>query len=69
MQVLGYIAGFIATFIVLVLLFAFPFMWLWNYAVVSAVSVAQPITYWVALCLMTFLSAFVASSRSSSSSK
>jgi hypothetical protein len=38
------------------LLFAWPFMWLWNYAVVEAIEVCNPIEYWVAFWLMWFIS-------------
>jgi hypothetical protein len=41
------------------LITAWPFMWLWNYAVVSSVTIAKPITYWVAFWLSFFLSFFV----------
>lgn len=47
------------------LLTAFPFMWLWNYAVVGAITVAKPIEYWVAYWLMTFVSFFLVSRSSS----
>lgn len=55
--------------VVLCLLIAWPFMWMWNYAVVSAVTVTEPISYWVAFCLMMFISMFAVSSRTSSSGK
>ena len=42
--------------VIVCLLFAFPFMWAWNYAVVEAVSVAKPVGFWEALCLMVFVS-------------
>ena len=48
-------------------LFALPFMWLWNFAVVQAVTFANPIGFWVAWALMFFLGAFVSGARSSSS--
>lgn len=48
------------------LLLAYPFMVMWNYAVVEAVSVARPITYWPAFCLMMFLSLFLVKSGTSS---
>jgi len=35
-----------------------PFMWLWNYAVVAAVTVTQPIGYYPAYCLLLFLVLF-----------
>ena len=44
------------------LLLAFPFMWIWNYAVIAAVSVANPITYWNAFWLSIFMNAYVAGS-------
>lgn len=63
------IAGIIGSVIVLsaatCLLMAWPFMWIWNYAVVSAVTVTKPIGYWVAFWLMLFVSLFVAGSKSS----
>lgn len=49
------------------LLLAWPFMWLWNYAVVQAISVTNPITYWPAFWLMLFISLFCVGSRTSSS--
>ncbi len=55
------IAGWIA------LLAAWPFMWGWNFAVVQAVSVAQPITYWPAFVLMWFMGFLIAARRSNSS--
>tara|TARA_Y100000034_G_C6909389_1_gene423344 strand:- start:2686 stop:2907 length:222 start_codon:yes stop_codon:yes gene_type:complete len=49
------------------LLMAFPFMWMWNYAVVAALTIANPISYWPAFCLMFFIGLFLAKSNSSSS--
>lgn len=49
------------------LLVAYPFMWIWNYAVVAAITIAKPIEYWVAYWLMLFISMFVAGSRSGKS--
>ena len=64
---LAYCAGFVATFILFCLLLAWPFGAMWNYAVVQAVTVAQPIEYWPAFWLMMFIGLFIAGSRSSSS--
>ena len=36
-------------------LFAFPFMWLWNFSVVAALTIAKPIDYPVALGLMILI--------------
>lgn len=46
--VFGFVGG-------LCLLLAWPFMWIWNYAVVSALTVAKPITYWPAFWLSVFI--------------
>ena len=51
--------------VVLSLIMAFPFMWIWNYAVVSAITVANPITYGVAFWLMCFMGWFVVGTKSS----
>lgn len=45
------------------LLVAWPFMWIWNFAVVAAVSVAKPISYWIAFWLMVFCGTFIAGSN------
>jgi hypothetical protein len=55
------IAVVIGVVIGLPLLLAFPFMWLWNYAVVAALTVAKPITFWPAFWLMVFISALTSS--------
>lgn len=52
---------------VISLLLAWPFMWMWNYAAVAALTVAKPITYWPAFCLMWFISLFMVRGSSSSS--
>ena len=41
------------------LLLAWPFMLLWNYAVVAALTIVKPINYWTAFWLMLFLSFFI----------
>ena len=63
------VLGVIALLACLSLALAWPFMWLWNYAIVSAIKVANPINYWVAFWLMMFIALFVRSTRSSGSSK
>ncbi len=65
MKDLGFIAILIIFIIMLPFLGALPFKWMWNYAVVSAITIAQPIGYWTAFCLMMFLSIFMVGSRSS----
>lgn len=57
----------LALITVISLLMAWPFMWIWNYAMVSAVTFAKPITYWVAFWLAAFSSLFVRNSGSSNS--
>ena len=44
------LAGAVAVVLALILA-AWPIMWFWNFAIVAAVSVAQPIGYWVAFCM------------------
>lgn len=51
----------------LCLLLAWPFMWIWNYAVVSALAVAKPITYWPAFWLSVFIGAFLGRNAASKS--
>ena len=48
---------------------AWPFMWMRNYAVVSAVSVANPISYWPSFWLMVFISLFLIGSNQGNNSK
>jgi hypothetical protein len=55
--------------ILLGLLMAWPFMWIWNYAVVAALSVANPITYWQAYWLSVFTTLVFRSQTSSGSGK
>jgi hypothetical protein len=43
------------------LIMAFPFMLIWNYAVVSALTCAKPIGFWVAYWLMVFFGFFLGS--------
>tara|TARA_Y100000034_G_C6677313_1_gene297609 strand:+ start:321 stop:566 length:246 start_codon:yes stop_codon:yes gene_type:complete len=66
--ILGVILGFslIAAFC---LALAWPFMWMWNYAVVKALTVSSPIEYWPAFWLMLFISAFCIGAKTSGSSK
>jgi len=65
MKIAGIIGSMIVLSVAMCLLMAWPFMWIWNYAVVSAVTVTKPIGYWVAFWLMLFVSLFVAGSKSS----
>jgi len=51
---------------IIVLLVTFPFMWIWNYAVVEAINVAQPINFYQSFYLMLFCAFFIRSSSSSS---
>lgn len=57
--------GIIVLALFISFLMAFPFMWLWNYAVVQALTFAQPIDIETAFYLMLFLSLFVKSPASS----
>lgn len=55
MKSLAFLIGLTVTLIALTMLLTWPFMWMWNYAVVSALSNAQPISYWPSLCLLIFV--------------
>lgn len=46
------IIGIIILALGLSLLFAFPVMWLWNFAIVGTIAGASTITFWKAWCLM-----------------
>jgi hypothetical protein len=67
LKILTLFVFFVVVAAVLSLLMAWPFMWLWNYAVVSALTVAKPIGYWVAFWLLMFVSLFIAGSASRAS--
>ena len=62
MEIIKIVLGALLLVFVICLLLTWPFMVVWNYAVVAAISVAKPIGYWVAFCLIliliTFISAF-----------
>lgn len=45
---------------------AWPFRLIWNYAIVQALSIANPIGYWPAFWLVVFLMLFANGSRSKS---
>jgi len=46
-------------------LFGWFFMHLWNFAVVNALTIARPIDFWTAVCMMLFMGLWVAGSKSS----
>lgn len=66
-KIVGVVCGFILLAMVIAFIAAFPFMWIWNYAVVGAISVANPIGYWQAFWLAAFLSMFKPNNSSSKS--
>ena len=51
---LSFVLSFLFCLIFFTLILAFPFMWIWNYALVSAVTFANPIDYWTSFCLLLF---------------
>ena len=54
--------------IVMSILMAYPFMWIWNYAIVDTITICNPIdNFWVAFWLMMFISLFIKSTTSSKS--
>lgn len=59
------VCGIVVFVVGLLLILAWPFMWMWNFAVVAAITVANPVDYWVAFCLMMFICLFVAGSKGS----
>ena len=50
-KVLGFIGGLVAVFLIIILL-AWPVMWLWNYALVPAIDGVNNISVSQALALM-----------------
>ena len=67
MKLLLLIGGVLLVAVASCLLLAWPFMLIWNYAVVAAVTMTKPIEYWVAFWLMLFLSLFIVGSKTSAS--
>ena len=65
MKIIVALLSFVIAVVIISLILAWPFMWLWNGAVVEALTVAKPIGYWVSFCLIIFVSAFLAKSNSS----
>lgn len=63
-QIFGILLGAVVLVAIIAIIFAYPFMLIWNYAVVAAIQVANPIEFWQAFWLMVFFSAFVSGSNS-----
>ena len=61
-NILGFIAG-VGIVGIFCLALAWPFLMIWNYAVVQAVDFANTIQYWPAFWLMMFLAMFVAGAK------
>jgi hypothetical protein len=51
----GTFCAFIVTSCLLIMVMAFPFMFLWNLVAVAAVSVAKPISYWTAVGMVVLI--------------
>lgn len=66
-NVISVFIALIMVCLILAIVMAYPFMLIWNYAVVSAIDVANPITFWQAFWLSVFCSMFVRGSRTSGS--
>lgn len=64
-KVLGVIFGLVVIIFILAFMMALPFMWIWNYAVVAAISVANPINFRQAFWLAVFCATFLSSSSAS----
>lgn len=56
MAVFIFVLMFCGMAVVISLLMAWPTMWLWNYCIVEAITVARPINYWVAFWIFFTLS-------------
>lgn len=59
-KIISIILAVIVFVVGLSILMAWPFLWIWNYAVVEALTIAKPIeSFWVAFWLMMFISGFL----------
>ena len=59
------VLGVVALVFLLSLLFAWPVMLLWNYAMVAAIASAKPIGFWHAWCLLALCGLLVKSNTAS----
>lgn len=66
-KVIGVFIALIFACVIIAILMAYPFMLIWNYAVVAAIDVANPITFWQAFWLSLFCSMFLSGNRASRS--
>lgn len=57
--------GVIVVVLILAAIFAVPFMFAWNYAMVAAVSVANPINFYQAFVLMFMIAFYMTGSNTS----
>jgi len=55
-KIIGVVVGILIIGIIISLIFAFPVMWLWNYAVVGTIAGVAPLTFWKALAMMVLCS-------------
>lgn len=55
------VIGIIGFVFLIALFLSLPFMLMWNYAVVSAISVANVINFWQAFWLLFFIGFFIKS--------
>jgi hypothetical protein len=58
-KVIWLFIGIVIVCMILALIVAWPFMLIWNYAVVAAISVANPINFWQAFWLSVFCALFI----------
>lgn len=67
MEKLILVIGVLAFVVLVSFAMAFPFMWIWNFAIVKAISIANIITYWPAYWMMLFINIWVGTSVSQNS--
>jgi hypothetical protein len=58
------VIGIITLIVLLTFAMAFPFMWIWNYAIVKAVTIANVVSYWPAYWMMLFVNIWIGTSVS-----
>ena len=51
----GAFCAFIVIWCLLIMVMAIPFMFLWNWVAVAAVTVAKPISYWTAVGMVALI--------------
>lgn len=66
MEILGLLVFVIFIAVIWSIIMAYPFMLMWNYVVVEAVTICNPVEFWEAFWLMLFISLFIKNSTTTS---